>query len=359
MRVIDEYGLSPEVTGEVGIEVEVEGAGVHNMAAKGWNTVGDGSLRGESAEFVLRRPIARKNTREYLYRLHKALNDSKAISQSDRTGVHVHINCQQLNFEETLKFILLFLILEPLLVNYCGEDREGNLFCLRSKDAEAMMNVLHQAAVNGSFRTMQRREWRYAALNITALQKYGSVEFRSLGTPQDVREIEDWVFILLAVFDAAKTFDKPTDMITDVSVMGASQFISRVLGDMAPTLLRGVTINVPRALMEGVRQAQDIAYTYEFSAWRHKKDKKPTKKPNRKTRRSQRSAMDIAHQFDAAEDVPMPDVPIRPVFIPTESATSGPRRESQVVRLSRERRDSLELLRRHGLNWDGTSTNTS
>lgn len=300
MRVFDEYGLSTEVTGEVGIEVEVEGEGVQAIGIKGWNTVGDGSLRGESAEYVLRRPISRKNVSEYLYRLHKALNDSKMIKVSDRTGVHVHINCQQLDFEGTLKFVALFLILEPLLVNYCGEDREGNLFCLRSKDAESMVSALHNATTIGSFRNMQRNTWRYAALNMTSLQKYGSLEFRSLGTPQDVREIEEWVKILLAVFDASQSFEKSTDMIEDVSIRGATNFLSRVLDKMAPALLSRIDINVPRALMEGVRQAQDIAYAYEFSRWKHAED---TPKPKKRKSRARTTILDEMPTASA----PMPE----------------------------------------------------
>ena len=159
-----------------------------------------------------------------------------------------------------------------------------------------MIEAMHRAAVAGSFRDMQRNTWRYGALNMTSLSKYGSLEFRSLGTPSDVREVEAWVKILLSIFDAAGTFEKGTSMIEDVSIMGASRFLSRVLGDMAPVLLSRVDINVPSALMEGVRQAQDIAYTYEFSRWKHPEDA-PKTTSKRKTRRS------MPHTFDIEQDI--------------------------------------------------------
>lgn len=276
MKVRQEYNLK-KTDGEVGIEVEIEGVGVQNITVTGWNTVGDGSLRGEAAEFVLRRPVAFKKVPEYLFRLHKALDGNIVIEDSDRCGVHVHINCQELNFKQTLNFIILFLVFEQMLVNYCGEDREGNLFCLRAKDAEAILVALNNSAISNSFGNMQKDTYRYAAINLSALRKYGSLEFRSLSTPSDVRTIEIWVKLLHTIFEKAADFNNPSDIIEAVSFKGSYNFAREIFGTQLPLFnLHADMIN--DFVYDGIRRAQDIAYSYMNSKWSHKIDTAEIKK---------------------------------------------------------------------------------
>ena len=257
MKVRMEYGLK-KTDGEIGIEVEIEGTGVQNINVTGWNTVGDGSLRGEAAEFVLRRPVAFKKAPEYLFRLHKALEGQVNIVDSDRCGVHIHINCQELNFKQTLNFIILFLIFEQMLVNYCGEAREGNLFCLRSSDAEAIIVALNRAAALNSFSKMQNNNYRYAAINLYALSKYGSLEFRSLSTPRDVRTIEIWINLLHQIFEKSKHFNNPSDIIEAVSFQGPYEFARAIFG--AQLSIFNMRHDVIKSFVyDGIRRTQDIA----------------------------------------------------------------------------------------------------
>lgn len=276
MKVRTEYSLK-KTDGEVGIEVEIEGAGVQNISVTGWNTVEDGSLRGEAAEFVLRRPVAFKKVPEYLYRLHKALEGNIVIEDSDRCGVHVHINCQELDFKQTLNFIILFLVFEQMLVNYCGEEREGNLFCLRANDAEAILVALNTSAVHNSFNNMQNDTYRYAAINLSSLRKYGSLEFRSLSTPTDVRTIEIWVKLLQQIFKKAASFNNPSDIIEAVSFKGPYNFAREIFGAQLSIFNLHADI-ISDFVYDGIRRTQDIAYAYMNSKWSHKKDMKPKKK---------------------------------------------------------------------------------
>lgn len=56
MNVIDFYGNKPQ-EGSYGIEIEVEGVNLPAVANNVWTTTHDGSLRGESAEYVLKKPL--------------------------------------------------------------------------------------------------------------------------------------------------------------------------------------------------------------------------------------------------------------------------------------------------------------
>ena len=125
MKIIEMYPLR-ETDGEVGIEVEVEGQNLGFVERSNtWNVVGDGSLRGESAEYILRQPVHRKDIHEALAELQELIRHA-TIRTSDRAGVHVHINCQQLTFMQVINFASLYLIFEDILIKFCGEAREGN-----------------------------------------------------------------------------------------------------------------------------------------------------------------------------------------------------------------------------------------
>ena len=82
----DYIGVSAS-KGEIGIEVEVEGRGLPN-AVTGWNVVPDGSLRGESAEYVLRQPVPRDKYEDTLNNLRDALS-SATITACIVTGKHL------------------------------------------------------------------------------------------------------------------------------------------------------------------------------------------------------------------------------------------------------------------------------
>lgn len=257
MKVLKMFPLR-KVAGEVGIEVEIEGNRLPGEVGRYWRVTGDGSLRGNGREYVLSRPINRSNVQEALETLHDTFraNDSK-LSPSDRCGVHVHINCQPMEFDQTMAFITLYLALEDLLVAYCGEDREGNLFCLRAKDAEALLAALISCVRAQHFQPVQSDAYRYASINLTALSKYGSLEFRSMRTPEDVREIATWVELLLRVKDSALSFKNATAVIESMSMSGAERFLAEVMGPQAEL------IEAPgqdALLMNGIRRVQDLAY---------------------------------------------------------------------------------------------------
>ncbi len=73
MKILEAYVLAPQASPrEVGIEVEMEGEGMFIKGLDYWEIKGDGSLRGEAAEFVLTRPWSRKKVMSHIYRLPKS-----------------------------------------------------------------------------------------------------------------------------------------------------------------------------------------------------------------------------------------------------------------------------------------------
>ena len=216
----DDFGLHPVAAQrEVGIEIEIEGKNIRFDKEIGyWNQTHDGSLRGESIEYVLKQPCNREQVAKRLGYLENLLKQNKAkIIPSDRTGVHVHVNCQEDSFNTVMNMICLYLILEHALVRYCGPDREGNMFCLRAEDAEYLVQVLCNAMEDQSFHLATRLPVRYASVNVTSLARYGSLEFRALRTPSKLMDIKTWVDMLLKLKDKASAFNSPEEIIKGLS----------------------------------------------------------------------------------------------------------------------------------------------
>lgn len=252
---------------DIGLEIEVEGVRLP-LLEKYWRTDRDGSLRGdESAEYVLDRPSTLEGVEhalKYLDERYKAYNS--VVDDTVRAGVHVHINCQHLTTRELYNFFVLYLVLENVLIKYCGEYREGNLFCLRCQDAEFLLYTLVQAAKDKAFLMhFHSDDLRYASMNVKALGDYGSLEFRAMRSTRDLGAIMTWVKILYNLREVAKQFNNPVEIIEQVSMMGGKDFLERCLGEFAGffNAIEGVT----DLLYEGVQLAQCLAYCVNWANW--------------------------------------------------------------------------------------------
>lgn len=233
MKIIDYFPVKNQGEREIGIEIEAEGSNLWPKSLNYWHIDSDGSLRGnpDSAEYVLRSPVRRSRVRSRLEYLTNALKKNNAvISPSDRCGVHIHMNVQTMDMEDLFKLCTLYYLFENVLTHWCGEDREGNLFCLRAKDAEALMEELINVKTSGNFSNLTTNSYRYSALNLAALQKYGSIEFRAMRTPEDFNQINTWVVLLLKLKDYIKTFNSEAELMKKVSTLGPLNLGREIFG---------------------------------------------------------------------------------------------------------------------------------
>lgn len=266
---VEEMFNGRHVEGEVGIEIECEGRNLAKRVPKYWTTHADGSLRGESIEYVLAAPISREAVGDAL----KVLNDElkkvgSVVNESYRTSVHVHLNTQAFKIRTVYNQLVLYMLFEDLLVEFCGKDRIGNLFCLRAQDAENLIQVLSDAVKTGNYGNFHGDHLRYAAVNINALGKYGSLEFRAFRGTTNSKDIEQWVSILLKIKDAAAVYDNPTEICRDFSVVGPRAFMNKVFGPEISAVLERYK-DYEKRLISGVRLVQDIAFAIDdWSSWK-------------------------------------------------------------------------------------------
>jgi len=248
--------------GEVGIEIEVEGDNLPNHVV-GWHKENDGSLRGESCEYVLKKPCARDKVNLYTNRIAKGYKDAgPVIHNSPRTSIHVHINVQDLTFTQIYNFMLLFLILEKPLVAFCGEERINNLFCLRSYDAEGLLTALEEAATPAAIWKLETDDIRYSAMNAASIFKYGSVEFRSMRGTKDVKLIQKWVRILLKLKDVAKGYRDPIELVEAFSFRGIDKWIMDVMGLNHKVVTE--RDGWEEDIFDSMRSVQSIAYSGDW-----------------------------------------------------------------------------------------------
>ena len=152
--------LSPghAVAGEIGIEIEMEGQMLPHIGSNTWRSEADGSLRGESIEYVLKKPVAREQVAKVLTQLQDMLaKDGAVLEPSNRCGVHVHVNAQQYTFLQVMNIVVLYLMFEDILTKFCGQHREGNYFCLRARDAGRFVEQLIATMKNCSIHHTQQQ----------------------------------------------------------------------------------------------------------------------------------------------------------------------------------------------------------
>ena len=261
MKIHEIYNCKRQKDKDIGIEIEIEGTNLKYPINRYWNGKPDGSLRGNSMEYILKSPVHRSKTKSRLFSLKTELEDYNSIlNPSDRCGVHIHVNCQDLTVKEVINFAIVYLILENLLVEMCGENRIGNLFCLRASDAETIISTLRRCKQENSLDFIQHNRYRYASINLAALSKFGSVEFRAFQTPKNIMKIQGWIDILLRIKDASLEFKDAHDIIESVSFGGPEVFVRNILGAYA----KNITLEGREHLItEGVRRVQEIAYVRE------------------------------------------------------------------------------------------------
>lgn len=273
--------------GDIGLEIECEGAELFRTPFKYWTCHEDGSLRAYKdnppVEYVLRSPLSRDDAYNALVYLNEKLKETNAkVIESTRTSVHVHVNCQKLTIRELYCFICLYLIFEELLVDWSGPSRAGNLFCLRAKDSDFFLGMLERTLKEGHFK-LWRDDYRYSACNVASIPKFGSLEFRSMQGTTDVTRIISWVDILLAIKEAALKYDNPTEIVEDFSRIGPLPFFKKILPDALRELLSRES-NISGKLWDGLRMMRDVAYSVE---WLPSQKKTKPLKPKTKSRKNQ------------------------------------------------------------------------
>jgi hypothetical protein len=253
-----------------GLELELEGRNVamDGVASKNWKRVEDGSLRGESTEYVFTAPCDYPEAVKRVDALFKKFKENNVrLNNSYRTSTHVHLNFLDKTGKQVVNFFFIYTILEELLEHYCGEYRGGNLFCLSCRDNEELVDMLEQSLMGGRWHSFNN-EVRYNAANMAALNKFGTIELRTMRGANTADEVNEWMEIVKHIYEYACSKDCPPPwrLVESLSHLGPMGFINSIFpAKIVDKLVASwpAAKDLPRSLMRGVRLIQMLAYKLE------------------------------------------------------------------------------------------------
>ncbi len=258
-----------------GVEVELEGYNIITKAIdiyKYWSPHNDNSLRAlkpnsQAVEYVLTKPLNLVKTRTAVRELYKFLNspDVKVVP-SYRTSIHVHVNCLMETVRTISNYITLCVIFDELFVSQNGSTRIGNNFCLRSRDAEGqIINAISSIKSYGNFNNLHSK-YRYSSVNLASLNKYGTIEFRSLECTTNYKRVINWIELLQQLKENARNYADPREIIAEFSQLGVVQFTMRHLKSFAYKYILVPEFDV--MIHNGMRLAQDFAYCSDWTPYK-------------------------------------------------------------------------------------------
>ncbi len=190
-----------------GIEIEVEGVSAAVQEAlnssqtigKYWSLVGDGSLRNHGVEFVSR-VLNKEDTTPALEVFYSAY-DRFNMRSTMRCGIHIHANCLDLYVDELPGLFTTYALAEPLFMEYCGDVREENIYCVpwyrATTEPEKLADIYRSDKYRGAMlRATFGSACKYSALNAAPLVRFGTVEFRHAPTWGTLEPTKIWASLV-------------------------------------------------------------------------------------------------------------------------------------------------------------------
>lgn len=175
----------------VGIEIEVENIEYPYQYPLYWRGKQDGSLRNNGCEYASI-PLQVQQVEYALDYWNKFIREKNNPKFTQRTSLHVHMNVQNMTWDEIENLVLLYVIFERHFFLQTNQDREHSIFCVPLYKVDNLCNLLPIQQVSPRWN-------KYAALNLSTITgegespKFGTIEFRHFHGTSDPAEIVPWI----------------------------------------------------------------------------------------------------------------------------------------------------------------------
>lgn len=218
----------------VGIEIEVEN--MHNSMPPFqayWAAKADGSLRNAGIELVSV-PLQVKQIQLAMEHAWKCMYTNNKPDFSNRTSIHVHLNCRDMSQNQIYVMCLLYAIFEKHFYAFAGQRRLNSIFCVplyRTNILSSLKDVIYGLTPT----------WhKYTGLNLLPLldnhgqRGFGTIEFRHLYGTHELQKIYSWINQILCLRKAAMSMTV-TEIETEIFQMNTTSsymdLYHRVFGD--------------------------------------------------------------------------------------------------------------------------------
>ena len=241
-QVESEYTIFNKTT-YIGIEIEVENINESLPIYSGyWESKADNSLRNSGVEFISY-PIKGSTISSLISLFYTYL--PKQASFSNRTSIHIHVNCLDLTVEQITSFVLLYLFLERLLYRYIGRDRNKNIFCVPIQDTFRVSSLFLDLKSKLAFPLeykIQDESARYSGLNLASLHEFGTLEFRQLFGTRNQKKVITWINLLLAIKEYA-SLRGPDKLINEISDLDTNEKYESYLKSIFGLLIKELPLD--------------------------------------------------------------------------------------------------------------------
>lgn len=242
----------PEVL--MGIEVEIDQDRHSSLVVfpdnyePEWRRTHDGSLH-NGYEFVLAAPLKGQSIVDSVYKLY---SEPAKVLRSYTGSTHIHINMMDGVDSEALRTLtLLAYTFENLLYEVGDSTRKwcGYANRLISAPSEVLESIIADPTLS-NFARATGNIGRYYGLNLNALTKYGTVEFRYFPTAESPEELISWVKLVQQFKKAAIELGSIDNLITTLSNEGTyTDFINTYFFDHIEAVLSSCSYPRVHALM--------------------------------------------------------------------------------------------------------------
>ncbi len=231
------------------VGVELEFSSMPGARVSYWSWHSDGSVRGSApGELVLRTPTPPLFFDEAVNEYRDKIMDK--VSVNDSCGMHVHVDVCDLTMEELRGVLLFYSVLERTIYKYCGSDRDNNNFCV------PLWECWNKVDLFGRGLAVENR-LRYCGLNLAAIRKFGSIEFRMHPGVVSADKIARWVGLCARIKEYGRTCTVES-LYNLLQGASAYSFLYSTLDSSACILVPYVT---KEDLMGGIMDGKEIYYS--------------------------------------------------------------------------------------------------
>jgi hypothetical protein len=313
----ENFGPTP---GDIAVEIELEGMNLPK-SVPGWNIHSENSLRGDKGRTINPNEDLPDTPREYVTAgvatLAKLRTDLTALNTrlsmpevayriTPRASTHFHVNMSQELLRNVFGYYLVFSAIEPVLLKFCGAEREGNLFCIPIYESGDLPQHVEQCLTSFDNGPMywpgenHRQRGKYASLNTDPLSRQGSLEVRCFPNSIDTEQIMTWAQWLVNIRTIASSWGMTdySDLLDHISE-NKTAFLQRVFQGQNLWLACGP--HNPGDLV-------DVGIETAYETYRAMLPALEYKKPEKKKKYVKVYDPDVGYTMQPADD-PFPEPP--------------------------------------------------